>query len=147
MAIIGAVNFFIGIMMLIVAIFVYIRRTGFPYLRNATVVSTVCGSDECKISLTYTGTDDRPMTVNVYTDDRVSRKEMPIRISERDSSKVVIEYPFLYSAGFMAILFVTGFVLCTSGLTMLISAADGTGRRSNNVGSSYSYAAQQPIFV
>lgn len=140
MAIVGILSFFVGISILIFAVFIYIRRSSFPFVRNASVVSTLCGSDECKLSLVYTGTDGNGMTVNVYTDDRVTRKEMPIRISERDSSKLIIDYPVLYSSLLMAVMFVIGFVLCTTGLTIIITNAGGKNVNTN-------YAAQQSWFV
>jgi hypothetical protein len=124
MALLNLFLFFSGVALLAFAIFVYLRISMFPDQRNAQVMSSVCGADECKVSLKYVGADGRDRNVNVFTDDRVKRESMPVRVSNRDAAQVIIDYPPMLNPMVMSILGVTGFILVTSSLTSLINAID-----------------------
>lgn len=120
MIVLMLLTFFIGIIVLGIAIFLYMRSSTFQYIRSATVTASNCASDECKLTVQYSAADGKDMQADIYTDNIGRRKEIPVRVSSTDSSWVVIDYPILYNTFVIAIIGLIGFMMCTAGMTSFI---------------------------
>lgn len=128
MGLISLVAFFAGVVLLTLSLFVYVRRLQFPHKRTADVDGSVCGSDECQLSVSYNDVSGGRAAAKIMIDDRTTRKQVAIRLSDPDGQHVVVDYPLVLSAEIMVAVALLGFVLCTAGLTSIIYHMEAMSR-------------------